>query len=618
MRADAGDDPDRGPAGRDPQLGRCAGRSASAWCTSISISPRALPCWRTCWSACPGRTGGSIAPGGAGAAGRDRPATTACGSIPTGRSAHSRGRRAAAAGDRQGAVPRRPPPDPRRADRGARPRRGARACSRRCAAMAAQGLGIIFISHKLNEVRALTHRCVVLRHGRVVAAASTTPASTTAAGDGAADVRPRDRRRRRRRRHARARPCSALDGVSHRRARRHAAARCVAGAARGRDPRHRRRLRQRPARAGRRGRGRAARRRRDRSRSPAARSSASRRARCRRSGSAASRRTAWPTGLVTSLPLADSMVLPRIGDAPFSRRGVLRPRARSGLRRGADHALRHPLPGPDGARRHALGRQSAEGAAGPRTRLRPEGPDRRRSRRAASMSARRASSTSNSWTCARARLRLLVISEDLEELLTLSDRIAVMYEGRIAGVLDAAEASIARLGLLMSGAEAGAHDASPRAREATPAWLNLALPLAGDRWRRSSSAAASIALAGAECSDAYGVMLLGTALGDSYAITETLVKAAPMIFTGLAVAVAFRAQILEHRRRGPAAGRARWPPASSAPIPMPAAARHAADGVARPPPARAGRPCPGDAAGATQGRRRGQLAAAQLHHALRR
>ena len=46
---------------------------------------------------------------------------------------------------------------------------------------------------------------------------------------------------------------------------------------------------------------------------------------------------------------------------------------------------------------------------------------------------------------------LVVISEDLEELLTLSDRIAVMYEGRISGVLDAAEATVQRIGLLMSG-----------------------------------------------------------------------------------------------------------------------------------------------------------------------
>jgi simple sugar transport system ATP-binding protein len=44
--------------------------------------------------------------------------------------------------------------------------------------MAAQGLGIIFISHKLNEVRALTHRCVVLRQGKVSGRVDT-PASTT-------------------------------------------------------------------------------------------------------------------------------------------------------------------------------------------------------------------------------------------------------------------------------------------------------------------------------------------------------------------------------------------------------------------------------------------------------
>src|SRR5262245_29374266 len=47
-------------------------------------------------------------------------------------------------------------------------------------AMAAEGFGIIFISHKLNEVRALTHRCVVLRHGRVAGQVAD-PANTSAA-----------------------------------------------------------------------------------------------------------------------------------------------------------------------------------------------------------------------------------------------------------------------------------------------------------------------------------------------------------------------------------------------------------------------------------------------------
>ena len=48
----------------------------------------------------------------------------------------------------------------------------------------------------------------------------------------------------------------------------------------------------------------------------------------------------------------------------------------------------------------------------------------------------------------------LLISEDLDELLALSDRIAVMYEGRLMAVMDRAEATLARLGLLMAGVQA--------------------------------------------------------------------------------------------------------------------------------------------------------------------
>jgi general nucleoside transport system ATP-binding protein len=44
---------------------------------------------------------------------------------------------------------------------------------------------------------------------------------------------------------------------------------------------------------------------------------------------------------------------------------------------------------------------------------------------------------------------VLLVSEDLEEILALSDRIAVMYEGEIAGILTAAEATPEKLGLLM-------------------------------------------------------------------------------------------------------------------------------------------------------------------------
>lgn len=47
---------------------------------------------------------------------------------------------------------------------------------------------------------------------------------------------------------------------------------------------------------------------------------------------------------------------------------------------------------------------------------------------------------------------VLLISEDLDEILVLSDRIAVIYEGRIVGVLSAQEVSRERLGMMMSGA----------------------------------------------------------------------------------------------------------------------------------------------------------------------
>ena len=46
---------------------------------------------------------------------------------------------------------------------------------------------------------------------------------------------------------------------------------------------------------------------------------------------------------------------------------------------------------------------------------------------------------------------MLLISEYLDEVLALSDRIAVLYEGRIAGEVDADVATVEELGLLMAG-----------------------------------------------------------------------------------------------------------------------------------------------------------------------
>ena len=74
---------------------------------------------------------------------------------------------------------------------------------------------------------------------------------------------------------------------------------------------------------------------------------------------------------------------------------------------------------------------------------------------------------------------ILLISAELEELLNLADRIAVMFEGRIMGVVDAAGASVEEIGLMMAGI-AGRTRPAPAASGANQ----------GDApWRNSLSAA---------------------------------------------------------------------------------------------------------------------------------
>jgi simple sugar transport system ATP-binding protein len=48
---------------------------------------------------------------------------------------------------------------------------------------------------------------------------------------------------------------------------------------------------------------------------------------------------------------------------------------------------------------------------------------------------------------------VLLISEDLEELFDLSDRLIVLYEGRIVGQFKPSETDIYRVGYLMTGSK---------------------------------------------------------------------------------------------------------------------------------------------------------------------
>ena len=51
----------------------------------------------------------------------------------------------------------------------------------------------------------------------------------------------------------------------------------------------------------------------------------------------------------------------------------------------------------------------------------------------------------------RKKSAILLVSEDLDEIMMMSDRIAVMYEGKIMGIIDAGEVTREEIGLMMTG-----------------------------------------------------------------------------------------------------------------------------------------------------------------------
>ena len=156
------------------------------------------------------------------------------------------------------------------------------------------------------------------------------------------------------------------------------------------------------------------------------------------------------TGMIAAMPLSDSMALPWITTPPFSRGGLL---DRGAIRRFAEEGITRfdiRTPGP-GARTGTLSGgnlQKAllarEIARDPRILLAAQ-PTR-------GVDVGAAEFIHGKFLELRAAGgAVLLISEDLEELFALSDRIAVMSGGRVMAVLDAAEASVERVGLLMAG-----------------------------------------------------------------------------------------------------------------------------------------------------------------------
>ena len=189
---------------------------------------------------------------------------------------------------------------------------------------------------------------------------------------------------------------------------------------------------------------------------------------------------------------------------------------------------------------------------------------------------------------------VLLVSAELDEVLEMSDRIGVMYGGRIVAVMDGRTADKNEVGLLM--ATGGAERPDRRARSARSGMTTPARRPATRRrppldprpdWAvmracRSSSILLSL-LVGAVVIvaselivparsstracwfTAYGALIQG-AFGSADAIVQTLVYTAPLVLGGLAVAFGFKAGLFNigaqgqflvgalgggHRRRGP-------------------------------------------------------------------
>jgi ABC-type uncharacterized transport system ATPase subunit len=315
-------------------------------------------------------------------------------------------------------------------------------------AMAGQGLGIIFISHKLNEVRALTHRCVVLRHGRV--AGEVTDLERTSASQIARLMCGHDIVAPARSQKTAGEIALEATGLA---TSRHAGMplrnvslavhqgeilgiagvsgngqRALADVLSGMLTPDRGTL----AIAGHK----------VETFTPRA---------VMAMGLGRIPEDRMTTGLVTNLPIADSLVLPRIAASPFSRNGLLDTAAITAFAAAQIKAFDIRCPGPatragalsGGNLQKAL--LARELAFNPKVLLVAQ-PTR-------GLDIGASSFVYEKFLAMRGEGgAIIVISEDIEELLALSDRIAVMYEGRIAGTLASAEATITRLGLLMSGA----------------------------------------------------------------------------------------------------------------------------------------------------------------------
>lgn len=157
-------------------------------------------------------------------------------------------------------------------------------------------------------------------------------------------------------------------------------------------------------------------------------------------------------GMLADFTVAENLFLQRVGEPPFTRHGRLRQDVirREARKLVSDYDVRTPsVDSPAGtlsggnAQKMVLARELARS---PRVLLAAQ-PTRGLDVRAIEYVHRRLIERRD------AGVAILLISTELDEILTLSDRIAVMFEGEVVGVVEAEAADVNEIGLMMTGGE---------------------------------------------------------------------------------------------------------------------------------------------------------------------
>ncbi len=146
---------------------------------------------------------------------------------------------------------------------------------------------------------------------------------------------------------------------------------------------------------------------------------------------------------------------------------------------------------------------------------------------------------------------VLVISQDLDELAEIADRIAVMFHGRLSAPLDAgATATREKLGLLMGGANDRRASRATRRRA-----MQLVLERRAERSAMIAIASPLIAIALTLVTIAVLFAILGKnpiaaldvyfiePLTDSYSLQEIAVKATPLVMIAVGLSLCYIANI---------------------------------------------------------------------------